>query len=333
MKRRVWKLVNRPEGINFDEALSLVEEDIASPKDNKILIKTKMISMDAGTRMWMSDREDSYQPPLELGSNMVGVCLAEVVESDNPNFSTGDLVRGFGEWADYAVVESDSFLKLEAGLDQEEAYLSVLGLNGWTAYVGVMEVGKPKEGETFLVSAAAGATGSLAGQIAKKAGCKVVGLAGSQEKCDWLVNDLGFDNAINYKTEDLDSALKDVCPNGIDIYFDNVAGDILNVVLQNLALYARIPLCGLIAQYNEKGSRMPGPENFDQLLMKRASITGFFCPDFLDDGPKIEEIMHDWYIEGSLKFKADVTNGLENVLVSYKRMFNGDNIGKTLVKL
>tara|TARA_B100000700_G_scaffold329564_1_gene451741 strand:+ start:2406 stop:3407 length:1002 start_codon:yes stop_codon:yes gene_type:complete len=333
MKRRVWKLVNRPEGINFDEALSLVEEDIDSPKDNKILIKTKMISMDAGTRMWMSDREDSYQPPLELGSNMVGVCLAEVVESDNPNFSRGDLVRGFGEWADYAVVEADSFLKLEAGLDQEEAYLSVLGLNGWTAYVGVMEVGKPKEGETFLVSAAAGATGSLAGQIAKKAGCKVVGLAGSQEKCDWLVNDLGFDNAINYKTEDLDSALKDVCPNGIDIYFDNVAGDILNVVLQNLALYARIPLCGLIAQYNEKGSRMPGPENFDQLLMKRASITGFFCPDFLDDGPKIEEIMHDWYIEGSLKFKADVTNGLENVLVSYKRMFNGDNIGKTLVKL
>ena len=333
MKRRVWKLVNRPEGINFDEALSLVEEDIDSPKDNKILIKTKIISMDAGTRMWMSDREDSYQPPLELGSNMVGVCLAEVVESDNPNFSTGDLVRGFGEWADYAVVEADSFLRLEAGLDQEEAYLSVLGLNGWTAYVGVMEVGKPKEGETFLVSAAAGATGSLAGQIAKKAGCKVVGLAGSQEKCDWLVNDLGFDNAINYKTEDLDSALKDVCPNGIDIYFDNVAGDILNVVLQNLALYARIPLCGLIAQYNEKGSRMPGPENFDQLLMKRASITGFFCPDFLDDGPKIEEIMHDWYIEGSLKFKADVTNGLENVLVSYKRMFNGDNIGKTLVKL
>lgn len=333
MKRRVWKLVNRPEGINFDEALSLVEEDIDSPKDNKILIKTKIISMDAGTRMWMSDREDSYQPPLELGSSMVGVCLAEVVESDNPNFSRGDLVRGFGEWADYAVVEADSFLKLEAGLDQEEAYLSVLGLNGWTAYVGVMEVGKPKEGETFLVSAAAGATGSLAGQIAKKAGCKVVGLAGSQEKCDWLVNDLGFDNAINYKTEDLDSALKDVCPNGIDIYFDNVAGDILNVVLQNLALYARIPLCGLIAQYNEKGSRMPGPENFDQLLMKRASITGFFCPDFLDDGPKIEEIMHDWYIEGSLKFKADVTNGLENVLVSYKRMFNGDNIGKTLVKL
>jgi len=333
MKRRVWKLVNRPEGINFDDALSLIEEDIDSPKDNKILIKTKIISMDAGTRMWMSDREDSYQPPLELGSNMVGVCLAEVLESDNPNFSKGDLVRGFGEWADYAVVEADSFLKLETGLDQEEAYLSVLGLNGWTAYVGVMEVGKPKEGETFLVSAAAGATGSLAGQIAKKAGCKVVGLAGSQEKCDWLVNDLGFDSAINYKTEDLDAALKDVCPNGIDIYFDNVAGDILNVVLQNLALYARIPLCGLIAQYNEKGSRMPGPDNFDQLLMKRASITGFFCPDFLEDGPKIEKIMHDWYIEGSLKFKADVTNGLENVLVSYKRMFNGDNIGKTLVKL
>ena len=146
-------------------------------------------------------------------------------------------------------------------------------------------------------------------------------------------DDLGFDHAINYKTDDLDKSLKSLCPEGVDIYFDNVAGDILDTVLQNLALYARIPLCGLLAQYNEKGSRLPGPDNFDQLLMKRASITGFFCPDFLDDGPKIEKIMHDWYLEGSLKFKADVTNGLENVLVSYKRMFNGDNVGKTLVKL
>ena len=212
MKRKVWKLVGRPEGLNFEDALSLVEEDISSPTDNKILIKTKIISMDAGTRMWMSDRQDSYQPPIDLGSSMVGVCLAEVIESDNPNFSEGDLVRGFGEWADYAVVDADSFLKLEAGLDDEAAYLSVLGLNGWTAYVGVMEVGKPKKGEIFLVSAAAGATGSLAGQIAKKAGCKVIGLAGSQEKCDWLVNDLGFDHAINYKTSDLDTSLKKNMP-------------------------------------------------------------------------------------------------------------------------
>ena len=333
MKRKVWKLINRPEGLNFEDALSLVDEELPALSDNKILIKTKIISMDAGTRMWMSDRQDSYQPPIDLGSSMVGVCLAEVLESDNPNFSKGDLVRGFGEWADYAIVETDSFLKLEAGLEDEAAYLSVLGLNGWTAYVGVMEVGKPKEGEIFLVSAAAGATGSLAGQIAKKAGCKVIGLAGSKEKCDWLVNDLGFDNAINYKTDDLDKSLKDLCPEGVDIYFDNVAGDILNTVLQNLALYARIPLSGLLAQYNEKGSRLPGPDNFDQILMKRASITGFFCPDFLEDGPKIEKIMHDWYLEGSLKFNADVTNGLENVLVSYKRMFNGDNIGKTLVRL
>jgi NADPH-dependent curcumin reductase CurA len=281
----------------------------------------------------MSDRQDSYQPPIELGASMVGVCLAEVVKSSNSNFKEGDLVRGFGEWADYANVEPDSFLVLEQGLDKDEAYLSALGLNGWTAYVGVMEVGKPKPGENFLVSAAAGATGSLAGQIAKKAGCRVIGLAGSKEKCDWLVNDLGFDVAINYKTEDLDASLKKHCPDGIDIYFDNVAGDVLNTVMSNLALNARIPLCGLLAQYNEKGARLPGPENFDQLLMKRATITGFFCPDFLEDGPRIESLLADWYKDGSLKFKADITEGLENVLVSYKKIFTGENVGKTLVKL
>lgn len=333
MKRKVWKLIARPDGTNFEEALELVEENISDPVNGQIQIKLKIISMDAGTRMWMSDRQDSYQPPIDLGSSMVGVCLAEVTKSSNPGFKEGDLVRGFGEWADFANVDSESFLVLEKGLDQDEAYLSALGLNGWTAYVGVMEVGKPKKGENFLVSAAAGATGSLAGQIAKKAGCRVIGLAGSQEKCEWLVNDLGFDVAINYKIEDLDSALKKHCPDGIDIYFDNVAGDILDTVMQNLALNARIPLCGLLAQYNKKGAKLPGPDNFDQLLMKRATITGFFCPDFLDDGPRIESMLSEWYKEGSLKFKADITEGLENVLISYKKIFTGENIGKTLVKL
>jgi NADPH-dependent curcumin reductase CurA len=333
MKRKVWKLIGRPEGTNFESALSLVHEDLSDPVNGQIQIRLKIISMDAGTRMWMSDRQDSYQPPIELGASMVGVCLAEVSKSSNPNFKEGDLVRGFGEWADYANVDSDSFLVLEEGLDREEAYLSALGLNGWTAYVGVMEVGKPKPGENFLVSAAAGATGSLAGQIAKKAGCRVIGLAGSQEKCDWLVDDLGFDVAINYKEENLDSALKKHCPDGIDIYFDNVAGDVLNTVMANLALNARIPLSGLLAQYNEKGARLPGPDNFDQLLMKRATITGFFCPDFLEDGPRIEALLSEWYKDGSLKFKADVTDGLENVLVAYKKIFTGENIGKTLVKI
>ena len=146
-------------------------------------------------------------------------------------------------------------------------------------------------------------------------------------------NDLGFDVAINYKQENLDEALKKHCPEGIDIYFDNVAGDILDTVMQNLALNARIPLCGLLAQYNKEGARLPGPDNFDQLLMKRATITGFFCPDFLEDGPRIESLLAEWYKEGSLKFKADITNGLENVLVSYKKIFTGENVGKTLVKL
>lgn len=333
MNRNVWKLKHRPVGLNFEEALILEADSLPHLANNQILIKTKMISMDAGTRMWMSEREDSYQPPLELGSTMVGLCLAEVIESKSPNFTKGDLVRGFGEWADYAVVETDTFMKLEKGLKDESAYLSVLGFNGWTAYVGVIEVGKPKEGEVFLVSAAAGATGSLAGQIAKKCGCRVIGLTGSKEKCEWLVNDLNFDYAINYKEDDLDSSLKRLCPNGIDIYFDNVAGDILNTVLKNLALYARIPLSGLLSQYNEAGARLPGPEHFDQILMKRATITGFFSPDFIDRGPEIEQIIYKWYSEGSLIFKTDITEGLDNTLVAYRKLFTGDNLGKTLVKL
>ena len=185
MKRRVWKLIGRPEGTNFESALSLIDEDLLDPTDGQIQIKLKIISMDAGTRMWMSYRQDSYQPPIEIGASMVGVCLAVVSKSSNPNFKEGDLVRGFGEWADYANVDTESFLVLEGGLDHEEAYLSALGLNGWTAYVGVMEVGKPKPGENFLVSAAAGATGSLAGQIAKKAGVTsdlLEGVLSSNEK-------------------------------------------------------------------------------------------------------------------------------------------------------
>jgi len=199
MKRNVWKLIARPDGINFEEALELVEEDISDPENGQIQIKLKIISMDAGTRMWMSDRQDSYQPPIELGSSMVGVCLAEVVKSSNPAFSEGDLVRGFGEWADFANVDAESFLVLEKGLDCDEAYLSALGLNGWTAYVGVINTGRVKAGDTFVVSAAAGCTGLMAGQIAKISGCKVIGIAGTDEKCDLICNNYGFDGSINYK--------------------------------------------------------------------------------------------------------------------------------------
>ena len=335
VKNRFWVMKTLPDGNDFESALEMREENKIEIPEGCFATKNSFLSMDAGTRMYMTEREDSYQPPIPTGEKLMGTVLGEVIESNHPEYKAGEVLRSYGQWSDYSVVDPNAMYPSKVDISNIDLvnYVGIYGANGWTAYVGVMEVGKPKPGENFLVSAAAGATGSLAGQIAKKAGCRVIGLAGSNEKCDWLTNDLGFDVAINYKQDNLDEALKKHCPEGIDIYFDNVAGDILDTVMQNLALNARIPLCGLLAQYNKEGARLPGPDNFDQLLMKRATITGFFCPDFLEDGPRIESLLAEWYKEGSLKFKADITNGLENVLVSYKKIFTGENVGKTLVKL
>ncbi|MEW4468726.1 NADP-dependent oxidoreductase [Parasphingorhabdus sp. JC815] len=328
-----WRLNKRPEGDDVAGALSLETEAMPEIADGQILVKSAYLSMDAGTRMWMTEREDGYQPPLELGTKMVGLVLGYIVRSRHADFAEGDLVRGFGQWARYSVIEPElaGLVKVDGGISDIKQHFGVLGFNGWTALWGIQETAGVKAGDNVLVSAAAGATGVLACQIAKILGANVYGLAGGPDKCRWLENDLGLTRAIDYKNDDIAQELAKV-DGGINAYFDNVGGPILDAVLPNMALYGRIALCGLLAQYSGDG-RGQGPVNFDQILMKRLRVEGFFSPDFMDQGERLSVQLKDWLEQGLIDTPFDVTEGIENVLSAYDKLFSGGNIGKVLVKL
>ncbi|GFM30598.1 alcohol dehydrogenase [Novosphingobium sp. PY1] len=296
-------------------------------------IAVDYLSMDAGTRMWMSPRTDGYQPPLPLGSKMVGLCLGRVSETRDPAFPAGSLVRGFGQWSDYATL-TPALAGLEIVDDtiaDPRQHFGALGMNAWTAYVGVKEVAAVKSGEWLAVSAAAGATGSLACQVGKNLGAKVVGIAGGPDKCRYLLEELGCDMAIDYRGEDVEARLATV-DGGINAFFDNVGGPILDAVLPNMAHYGRVAICGLVAGY-DNDAPMPGPARFDQILMRRLRIEGFFIPDFLERGAEFLPQLRQWMDEGKLSTRFDETQGLENVLVAYERMLTGKNIGKAIVRL
>lgn len=332
-ENRYWRLNKRPEGEDVASALSLETETITDIAEGEVLVKNAYLSMDAGTRMWMTEREDGYQPPLELGTKMVGLGLGHVVQSRNADYAEGDLVRGFGQWAEYAVIEPESagLVKVDANISDIKQHFGVLGLNGWTALWGLKETAGVKAGDNVVVSAAAGATGVLACQIAKILGANVHGLAGGPDKCRWLEEELGITKAIDYKNDDIAAELAKV-DGGINAYFDNVGGPILDAVLPNMAHYGRVAICGLLAQYKGDG-RGQGPENFDQILMKRLRIEGFFCPDFMDQGDKLTAQLKEWLDQGLIDTPFDVTDGVENVLSAYDKLFSGGNIGKVLVKL
>lgn len=332
-ENRYWRLNKRPEGEDVASALSLETETITDIAEGEVLVKNAYLSMDAGTRMWMTEREDGYQPPLELGTKMVGLGLGHVVQSRNADYAEGDLVRGFGQWAEYAVIEPESagLVKVDANINDIKQHFGVLGLNGWTALWGLKETAGVKAGDNVVVSAAAGATGVLACQIAKILGANVYGLAGGPDKCRWLEEELGITKAIDYKNDDIAAELAKV-DGGINAYFDNVGGPILDAVLPNMAHYGRVAICGLLAQYKGDG-RGQGPENFDQILMKRLRIEGFFCPDFMDQGDKLTAQLKEWLDQGLIDTPFDVTDGVENVLSAYEKLFSGGNIGKVLVKL
>ena len=330
---RYWRLNETPVGTDFEAALSLEEEPVPDPGEGEVLIKNDWLSMDAGTRLWMTRREDGYQPPLPLGSKMVGLGLGRVVASRAPSAKEGDLVRCFGQWADHSLVRPE-YSDLRTLTDDSGDLLEhfgVLGMNAWTALAGICEVGAAKQGETVLISAAAGATGLLACQIAKIQGCIVIGIAGGAAKKRFLLDDIGLDGAIDYKSENVADALARL-RGGVDVYFDNVGGPLLDDVLPNMAHYGRIAICGLISSYDGDASR-PGPAHFDQILMRRLSVTGFFSPDFSSRGEEFNAKLRQWSDAGRLRMWFDKTQGLENVLSAYAKLFTGENIGKVVVDI
>ncbi|MGW1739261.1 NADP-dependent oxidoreductase [Nocardia sp. NPDC001965] len=333
-KNRQWVLVRRPAGDNYPDAVELLDSETPELSGGDVLIRNIYFSLDAGTRMWMGPREDSYSPPTPLGSPVISTVLGEVIDSRHPDYRAGDLVRAYGQWADYSVARPDEVYveRVSRSLDDPRQHLGVFGANGWTAYLGVLEYGAARPGENFVVSAASGVTGALAGQIAAAHGCRVVGITGSPEKCARLTGEFGFDAAIDRRAGDLDAALREACPDGVDVYFDNVGGDVLDTVLGNMALFGRVAVCGLLTQYglDESG---PGPRRFDQILMKRLTMRGFFSPDFYHRGPDLNRRMLPWYEQGRLRMSFDVTAGLENTLDAYARLFTGDKVGKSLVQV
>jgi NADPH-dependent curcumin reductase CurA len=335
MKNRFWRIDRRPEGTDFASALALAQEAVREPAEGEIVIRNAMLSMDAGTRMWLTDRQDGYQPPLEVGTSMIGLVIGEVVQSRCADFPEGTLVRAFGQWGDYSCVDAvmSGATLLDPAVADRRAWFGPLGMNGWTALWGIEQTGAAKPGERVLVSAAAGATGILAVQIAKLLGCEAWGIAGGAAKCTYLASELGIAGTIDYKASDVTAQLDAACNNGsgIDVYFDNVGGPLLDEVLIRMNHYGRVAVCGLLSDYTS-GNRT-APQQFDQVLMRRLRIEGFFSPDFMHEGPRLTERLKAWHEAGALVMPYDVTKGLENTLHAYAKLFTGGNIGKVIVEL
>ena len=330
---RYWRLDRHPDGTDFDSALSLQEESLGTLGEGEVRVAADYLSMDAGTRMWMTPRTDGYQPPLPLGSAMVGLVMGRVSASRDPRFGIGTLVRGFGQWADQSTMLPDvaGLVAVDDDIADPRQHLGAIGMNGWTAYVGIKEIAAVKPGDWVAVSAAAGATGSLACQVARNLGARVIGIAGGPEKCRYLVEQLGVEMAIDYRHDDVFARLATV-DGGISAYFDNVGGPLLDAMLPNMAHYGRVAVCGMVAAYDRDGP-MPGPARFDQVLMRRLKIEGFFIPDFLHRGAEFVPVLRKWLDSGKLAVPFDQTQGLEHALNAYRRMLTGANIGKVLVAL
>jgi NADPH-dependent curcumin reductase CurA len=332
-KNRQILLAARPVGMISESDFFHREVPIPTPKAGEFLVRNIYLSLDPAIRGWMNEA-DTYLPAIQIGEVMRGGGVGVVIESHNPQYAVGDIVFGMIGWQDYFLgTASDSMpmMVLPKGVALTAA-ISVLGITGMTAYFGLLDIGQPKEGETVVISGAAGATGSVAGQIAKIKGCRVVGFAGTADKCRWVTEDLGFNACIDYKTEDIAARLKQTCPKGVDVYFDNVGGDILDAVLAQINQRARIVLCGAISMYNAT-DLPPGPKNYVSLIIHRARMEGFIVTDFL---PRFQEAfmqISQWIGEGKIKYAVDVVQGLENATTAINRLFTGANTGKLLVQI
>ena len=312
--------------------LKLTQGHVPSISDGEILVKMEYLALEPAMRGWMAGRTD-YTDELKIGDVMRGFAAGEVIESRRSNFNVGSRVSGMFGLQEYAVGDGVNFPISVIDDDIDTAtYLGVLGVTGLTAYCGMHAIAEPQAGETIVVSGAAGATGSIVGQIAKLAACRVIGIAGSAEKCAWLKDDLGFDETINYKTENVNERLTELCPNGLDIFWDNVGGDLLNTALGHLAKKARIVLCGGISRYNTT-EHISGPDNYFNLVFNNALMKGFVVSDYLHLFPQAFQFLKEKLSAGELRHREDILEGFEQAPEALLRLFRGDNVGKQLVRV
>jgi NADPH-dependent curcumin reductase CurA len=331
MSREI-RLKKRPVGLPSESDFELAQVPVPEPGEEELLVRNIYMSVDPYMRGRMSDRE-SYVPPFQLGEPLTGGCVGQVIASKGGDFEVGDYVLGMQGWREYYVSNGEGLMKIDPKLAPLQSYLGVTGMPGLTAYVGLLDIGQPKQGETVFVSAASGAVGSLVCQIAKLKGCRVVGSAGSDEKVAWLLNEAGVDAAFNYKkVKDLKAELGVLCPNGIDVYFENVGGEHLEAALAHMNRYGRVVVCGLISQYNATKA-VPGPSNLGATITKRLMIKGFIVSDHYDRLPAFYADMGRWIAEGKVKWKETIIDGIENAPQAFIGLFKGENFGKMLVKI
>jgi NADPH-dependent curcumin reductase CurA len=329
---RQWLLRSRPAGEPGPDNFELHEAPMPAPGDGEALVRVRYLSVDPYMRGRMRDAK-SYVPPVALGAVMTGGAVGEVIESRDPSLSTGDIVEGLIGWQEYGVLPAKQLRKIDPSLAPISTALGILGMPGITAYFGLLEIGQPKAGETVVVSAASGAVGGVVGQIAKIKDCRAVGTVGSDAKAAYIRDELGYDAAVNYRTaDDLDAALAAACPDGVDVYFDNVGGRVSDAVLRRINLGARIPICGQISQYNLEKPEM-GPRLTWLLLTNRARMQGFLVFDFAKRYPEALAQLAAWIAEGRLKYREDIIDGFENMPAALIRLFRGENFGKQLVRI
>lgn len=329
-KNRQIVVAELPKDKLEERHFELREADRPAPGPGQVLVRTRLLSLDAANRAWMQGA--TYKAPVLAGEVMHGGALAEVVESNDEALKPGDVVEAMTGWQEYAVLSPRELIKIDAR-EPLSHHMSVYGISGLTAYFGLLRCGRPKAGDTLVVSAAAGAAGNFVGQIGKIHGCRVVGIAGSDEKCRWITEELGMDAAINYKTEDVFTALKAKCADGIDVYFDNVGGAILEAVLFQMNPYGRIACCGAVSQY-DTGSPKPGPRGVPGLIVvKRLTLQGFIVSDFFKERAEATAELARWVQEGRIKVKEDIIDGLEHAPAALIGLLHGENIGKRMVRV
>lgn len=332
MINRQQLLRNRPVGLPKADTWELVETEVPELDAGQMLVKNHYISLDPAMRGWMNEAK-SYIPPVGLNEVMRAGSVGEVVAvKDNPAFKIGDIVTGWGGVQDYHVSDGSGYYPVNTDIAPMEAYVGTLGMPGLTAYFGILEVGELQEGDVVLVSGAAGAVGSVVGQIAKIKNCTVIGIAGGPEKCRYIQEELGFDGAIDYKNENIYAGIKRCCPQGINVYFDNVGGEILDAALSRLSMNARVVICGAISQYNNK-QNIKGPSNYLALLVTRSSMKGMVVFDYAPKYAAASAQLGQWLAEGKLKSKEDVREGIENFHETFLRLFSGEKMGKLVLKI